>query len=206
MYKANYLIIIILSIIYLGIMTVYSSVQNENINQIFQKTNFISIRNLKPQTNNPFKFNNPPKLNNKDMKLNNKKIFTIDDLNKSIWAIFIPEINLLENIYEGTDLNTLEKGVGHFECSTKDKGNVCLAGHNVGITVSPFRYAYKLEINDILYYKYNNKIYKYILEYKKEINETDFSHITNTKDNKITIITCIVGKKSKRLVLRFNRI
>lgn len=186
-------------------MTVYSSVQNENINIIFQDTNFFSKRKIKPQTNNPLIFNNPPKLNNKNMKLNKKKIFTIDDLNKKSWAIFIPEINLLEKIYEGTDLNTLEKGVGHFKETTKDKGNICLAGHNVGVTVSPFKYLYKLKKNDLLYYKYNNKTYKYILKYKKEIDETDFSHISNTKDNSLTIITCIIGKKNKRLVLRFIR-
>lgn len=188
-------------------MTVYSSVQNENINKIFQYTSVSSKRIIKPQTKNPLIFNNPPKLNNKNMKLKtNNKINTIDDLNKKSWAIFIPKINLLENIFEGTDLNTLEKGVGHFKSSTKDKGNICLAGHNIGITVSPFKFLYKLEKGDLLQYKYNNKTYKYICSYKKEIQETDFSHIINTKENCLTIITCIAGKKNKRLVLRFNRI
>ena len=186
-------------------MTVYSSVQNENINKIFQTTNLLSRKEVKPQTNNPLIFNNPPKLNNKNKK-QKEKIYTIDDLNNYSWAIFIPENNSIEKLHGGTDLNTLEKGVGHFQETTKEKGNICLAGHNIGITVSPFIHIHKLEKSDLLYYKYNGKTYKYILDFKKEIKDTDFTYIKNTKENCLTIITCIVGKKDKRLVLRFNRI
>ncbi len=204
----KYLIIIVLSTFFLGLTTVYSSVQNENINKIFQVINYdkniINKKKIKPQTNTPIKFNIPPKLNYKtDPKIEKK--YTIDDLNKCSWSIFIPKINILENIFEGTNLNTLEKGVGYFVDSTKDKGNICLAGHNIGITVSPFKNLYKLRKNDILYYKYKGKTYKYILMYKKEIDETDFTHINKTKYNCLTIVTCIAGKKQKRLVFRFNR-
>lgn len=186
-------------------MTVYSSVQNENINKIFQSAKKISIREIKPQTNNPLIFNNPPKLNNKTIELE-EKIFTLDDLEENSWAIFIPQNNSLERIYEGTDLNTLEKGVGHFIDTTKDNGNICLAGHNIGITVSPFKYIHRLEEKDLLYYRYNNETKKYSLAFKKEIDETDFSYIENTREDSLTVITCIVGKKDKRLILRFNRI
>ncbi len=203
--QRSYLIIIILTISILAIMTVYSSVQNENINKIFQNAKIISKEEKKPQTNNPLIFNNPPKLNNKNIKLE-EKVFTLDDLEKNSWAIFIPQNNSLEKIYEGTDLNTLEKGVGHFIDTTKDKGNICLAGHNIGITVSPFKYLHRLEEKDILYYRYKNKTKKYSLSFKKEIDETDFTYIEETNEDSLTIITCIVGKKDKRLVLRFYQI
>ncbi len=186
-------------------MTVHSSVQNENINKIFRTAKLFSKKEIKPQTNNPLIFNNPPKLNSKNMKPKDK-VYTLDDLNANSWAIFIPRNNSLEKIYEGTDLNTLEKGIGHFSETTKDKGNICLAGHNIGITVSPFRYIHKLEKSDKIYYRFNNKTYTYILEFKEEIEETDFTYIKNTKENYLTIITCIVGKKDKRLVLRLKRI
>ncbi len=199
----KYLSIIIFSLIYLVVTTVYSSVQNENINKIFQCAN--SSSTIKPQTNNPLIFNNPPKLNNISVKLEKESI-NENEIDKYSWAIYIPKINTIEKIFEGTDLNTLEKGVGHFANTTKDKGNICLAGHNIGINTSPFKYLFTLEKDDYLIYKYNDREYKYILSYKKEIDETDFSHIENTNDNNLTIITCIVGKKTKRLVVRFKRI
>ena len=217
--KTNYiyLIILVLSICLLVTKTVYSSVQNENINQIFQATNkFVLVESKKkPQTNNtPLEFNYPPKFvsnknDNKDVNKNKRKTksikrYSLDDLNRSDWAIFIPSINTLEKIYEGTDLNTLEKGVGHFNETKKVNGNICLAGHNIGITVSPFRYLYKLKKGDLAYYKYKNRIDRYELASIKEIDESDFKYIEETKKSHITIITCIAGKKSKRLVFRFN--
>ena len=41
-----------------------------------------------------------------------------------LWQIEIPKINCIANISEGTDENTLDKYVGHFENSKKRNGNL----------------------------------------------------------------------------------
>ena len=45
-------------------------------------------------------------------------------------VIKIDKIGYEGLIYEGTSLDTLKKGVGHFENSPYLNGNVCLAAHN----------------------------------------------------------------------------
>lgn len=54
------------------------------------------------------------------------------------WKIEIPKINLVANIAEGTEENTLNKYVGHFEETVKTLGNIGLAAHNRGYKVNYF--------------------------------------------------------------------
>lgn len=129
----------------------------------------------------------------------------VSALNKMDWGIFIPKINLIYPILNGTDLYTLDYGIGHFKESPKEKGNICLAGHNIGLKASPFKNISQLNKKDKLYYKYNNRTNIYLLDFKKEIEETDFKYIENTKEDHITVITCIMNKPNKRLVARFNK-
>ena len=48
------------------------------------------------------------------------------------WYIEIPIINLKANIKEGTEKETLDDYVGHFEETQKENGNIGLAAHNRG--------------------------------------------------------------------------
>ena len=58
---------------------------------------------------------------------------------QSIWQIEIPEISLNANIVEGTTAEILNKNIGHFEETQKEKGNIALAAHNRGYEVNYFQ-------------------------------------------------------------------
>lgn len=53
-----------------------------------------------------------------------------------IWKIEIPKINLDAEISEGTDRETLNEYVGHFEETQVEEGNIGLAAHNRGYAVN----------------------------------------------------------------------
>ena len=56
-----------------------------------------------------------------------------------IWKIEIPKINLDAEISEGTDRETLNEYVGHFEETQVEEGNIGLAAHNRGYAVNYFQ-------------------------------------------------------------------
>lgn len=106
------------------------------------------------------------------------------------WRIQIPKLGLDVHIEEGTSSNTLLKAVGHFNKTSKWNGNVCLAGHNRGYLCNFFKDIKNLKVGDEIIYctKQGKRIYK--VETNKVILETDWRYIKETKDNRITLITC----------------
>ncbi len=116
----------------------------------------------------------------------------------SNWRIEIPAINLDAPILEGTSKEVMHKAVGHFEESQTWNGNVCLAAHNRGYKYNYFQEIKRLKVGD--YIKYTNeqgtKLYQVIMN--SVIEETDWRYIENTKDNRITLITCVENKPEYR--------
>lgn len=119
-------------------------------------------------------------------------------VNYSIWKIEIPKINLIAEIYEGTTETILNEFVGHFEETPKIFGNVGLAAHNRGYRVNYFKEIKNLEIGDEISYTYNGIQRKYIVDSKMIIDENDWSVLENTKDNRITLITCVENQPQYR--------
>ena len=109
----------------------------------------------------------------------------------------IPAIDLSVKIYEGTDSDTLHKGVGHFEDSSIWSGNVGLAGHNRG-KVQPFNKLYKLAVGDevTLKTKLGTRTYKVISVSK--VGENDRSGLAVTRENKLTLYTCVEDERDYR--------
>ena len=105
-------------------------------------------------------------------------------------------------IAEGTDSQTLNKYIGHFEESKKESGNVCLAAHNRGYDVNYFSRVKELEIGDEIYYLINENEYKYKIDEILVIYETDWTVIENTEEDRITLITCIENRDAYRLCVR----
>ena len=66
-----------------------------------------------------------------------------------IGVIKIDKIGFRGLVYKGTSLDTLSKGVGHFESSPYLNGNVCLAAHN---TSQYWAKLHTLEIGDKITY------------------------------------------------------
>ncbi len=107
------------------------------------------------------------------------------------WKVEIPKINLVAEISEGTDAETMNKYVGHFEDTSKLKGNIGLAAHNRGYPVNYFANIKNLKKGDEIHYKYNGNENIYIVDTIQVIKDTDWSYLGKTKDNKITLITCV---------------
>lgn len=59
----------------------------------------------------------------------------------------------------------------------------------------------KLEIGDFIIYKNRNNIFKFKVTDKFETDENNVSILNESINTKITLITCITGKHSKRLIV-----
>lgn len=114
------------------------------------------------------------------------------------WKLEIPKINLSANISEGTDKKTLDEFIGHFEESNKISGNICLAAHNRGYKVNYFEKLKELEIGDKIYYTYNENKRVYEVTTKTIIKDTEWEKLENTKDNRLTLITCVENEPQYR--------
>jgi len=122
------------------------------------------------------------------------------------WRIKISKINLDAPILEGTQKEILRRAVGHFETTNVWNGNVCLAAHNRGYKYSYFGKIKNLELGDIIIYQteYGERQYEVISN--KVIEETDWSVIENTKENKLTLITCEENKREYRRCIQAKEI
>ena len=127
---------------------------------------------------------------------------SLDDLyikidgNNILGVIEIDKINYQGLIYEGTSMDVLDKGIGHFTSSPILNGNVCLAGHNYsGI----WENLYTLEKGDTIKYTSVLGTEIYSVCDVRQIEETDMSVLENTQNDMLTLITCVKNVPSKRL-------
>lgn len=114
-------------------------------------------------------------------------------------VIKIEKIGFEGLIYEGTSLDTLDKGVGHFQNSSYLNGNVCLAAHNSN------RYWAKLhtlEHGDKITYVSFLGTKEYMVNSITQISATDWSKLEKTNENTLTLITCVKGEPSQRLCVQ----
>lgn len=117
---------------------------------------------------------------------------------KIIWQIEIPKINLKAEIAEGTTTEIMDAYVGHFEETSKNKGNIGLAAHNRGYKVNYFQNVKQLKEGDEIIYTYKKKQRKYEVKTLKIIKDTDWTMLENTEDNRITLITCVENQPEYR--------
>ena len=132
---------------------------------------------------------------------------TYDD-QEDIWddsvlgILTIEKIGLNATVKEGTSEKILLNYIGHIEETATYDGNVGLAGHNRGCENSYFARINELEKGDII--KYKTKFFErtYVVDNIKVIYETDWSLLQSTVENKLSLITCIAGKKEQRLCVQ----
>lgn len=126
---------------------------------------------------------------------------SIDKTDKNIIGyITIEELGIIKvPIADGTDNKTIGKYVGHFENSSYLEGNVCLCSHNRGSKAAFFENLKNIKKGMKIEYTTKYETKTYITDEIKEIEETDFSVLEPTKDNRITLITCIANQRAKRL-------
>lgn len=114
----------------------------------------------------------------------------------------IEKIDLKAPVKEGSTQDILKEYIGHMPETAKYDGNIGLAAHNRGNEYSYFARINELEKGDKIIYK--TKFYErtYVVATKAVIYDTDWSYLQNTKDNRITMITCIKDKPNQRLCVQ----
>lgn len=140
---------------------------------------------------------------------NNNEIDSTDNLMLQIdgenvlGVIKIDKINFEGLIYEGTSMQTLAKGVGHFTNTPYLEGNVCLAAHN---TNSYWAKLHTLSNGDKIQYTCFLGTKEYEVSNVSKISETDWDSLKNTDTNVLTLITCVKGQKDLRLCVQAKEI
>ncbi len=202
MYSRKYIDIITLAIVTIIfiLINVYQIQTQSNIKKVLEQTQTISNQEIILEENNEDEIEIP-------------LIETVveDDVPKAInspnnWSILIPAIDLVAPIKEGTSEEILNQYVGHFEESSKNNGNICLAAHNRGYDVNYFQNLKKLLLNDVIIYKYENTERKYSVSNITIIKETDWSYIESSNENKLTLITCVENEPEYRLCVQATEI
>ena len=130
--------------------------------------------------------------------------FSYDDEKdeSAIGYLTIEKIGLMQApIKEGTDEATLNKYIGHFSDSAFLEGNVALAGHNRGYEKNYFENLKDLKGGELIIYQTRSEAKVYKVTEIKKVNESNVDIIKNTKDNRITLITCVENKPKERLVI-----
>lgn len=121
----------------------------------------------------------------------------------SLGQLSIPSIKLTVPIYEAenNELEAMVHGVAHFAETSCWDGNVGLAGHNQGVNTY-FADLHKLTVGDQIILTTALGTRTYEVSVSKEIDETDWSMLDRTNDNRITMITCVNHDLTKRLCVQ----
>ena len=114
------------------------------------------------------------------------------------WYIEIPVIDLKAPIAEGTEADILNDKVGHFVDTSIETGNIGLAGHNRGYKHNYFQNLKKLKKEDKIIYIHDDFKKVYSIDKIEIIENTDWTYLKNTDENKITLITCIENEPKYR--------
>lgn len=135
-----------------------------------------------------------------DIGAGNKYTAVTDDLYYSaghIGTLKIPDLDLTVKVYEGTDSATLAKGAGHFEITSFFNGNTAIAAHNRGVA-NHFGKIHTLDLGDIikLTTKLGTKTYEVYSVSK--ISSDDLSVLNDSRDDIITLITCVKNQPDYR--------
>ena len=105
------------------------------------------------------------------------------------WYIEIPAINLIAPIAEGTNLDILSTKVGHFTDTDL---------HNRGYENNFFKDLKKLKMDDKIIYTYKDFKKIYIVNKIEIIENSDWSYLEKSDENKITLITCVENEPEYR--------
>ena len=118
------------------------------------------------------------------------------------WYIEIPAISLKAPISETTNMEILNSYIGHFEETSLEKGNIGLAGHNRGYEHNYFENLKSVQIGDKIKYYYKDFQSTYTVDKTEIIENTDWSYLEKTEENKITLITCVENEPNYRRVVQ----
>ena len=180
---------------YINVVSLFISIIIFSFIQLF----FSNYKNFSQKSYLKAGFNVENQIQNKvSNSLNNQTNSQESQQETEEWYIEIPIINLKANIKEGTEKETLDDYVGHFEETQKENGKIGLAAHNRGYKNNYFENIKKLKEDDSIFYNHKGKIKEYKVEKISIIKDTDWNCLENTEKNIITLITCVENQPEYR--------
>lgn len=107
----------------------------------------------------------------------------------SIGTLKISSLDINFKVYDGETNASMKKGLGHFASTTAWNGNICICGHNRGSShnIGSIK---NLSIGDTIKYTTSEGTRTYHVTFVGKISATDWSYLTPTEDNRITLFTC----------------
>lgn len=167
-----------------------NSAVNENIVNL-ENSNMISNTENEKYTN--------INTNNEENVFSERKI---KENNNVLGKIVINKIDVNAPVMDGVDQDILKVSVGHFKETDYWNGNVALASHNRGSYAHYFEKINQLNIGDEIKYQTELGTRIYIVNKIDEVSEQDLSVLQGSKDNMLTLITCIKNKPELRLCIK----
>lgn len=189
-----YIISLIISVIIFNILQLFISNYKNLFHKSSLKANFEVVNQTQITNENNLKYQEDKKINEENTE------------NTENWYLEIPVINLKAYIREGTEKETLDNYIGHFEETQKINGNIGLAAHNRGYKNNYFENIKNLKTNDIIIYKYENKIRNYSVKSHNVIRDTDWYPLENTQENILTLITCVENQPEYRRCIQATEV
>lgn len=129
----------------------------------------------------------------------------LDEENGSIGVLSIPALGLSVNVYEAEDeMEAMGRGVAHFKSTSAYDGNVGLSAHNINFdgTDGYFKNLHTLKTGDTVSYKTALGEREYEVSLVKTISETDWSYLSRSTENRLTMVTCVSGKPAQRVLVQ----
>ncbi|MFZ9863983.1 MAG: sortase, partial [Ilumatobacteraceae bacterium] len=120
-----------------------------------------------------------------------------------VGAIHIPRIELLQTIYRGVTLPTLDKGIGWWPGTAMpgQVGNVVLGGHRVS-KKKPFRHLDKLQVGDEIFMSSEDGDFVYTVRETFIVQPSDVWIIDQTEAATLTLFACHPpGSTRERIVV-----
>ncbi len=113
------------------------------------------------------------------------------DPTKLVGKIEIPKIGIVENMYEGVALSTLDKGSGHWPGTALpgQPGNVVVAGHRVSHS-KPFRHIDDLQDGDEVKFTVNGTEFTYVVTGHEVVDPTAIRIVDQTAAPTATLFAC----------------
>lgn len=160
---------------------------------IFIQTNFLTIMILSLRNNSVGIALN----SNEQMVENIKQQMNYEKMEDN-WKIIIPKIDISGTIKEGTSGEVINNYVGHFIETPKDNGNIGLIAASAGYKENYFENLKDLDVGDVIVYIKDDIKKEYKVITNVVISQKDWSYLSSTKDNRLTLITGIVEEPEYR--------
>lgn len=139
----------------------------------------------------------------------NEEVTTTSEAENNLFGIIeIPKLSIYYPVFSHLEEDLLKISPCKFYGpSPKEKGNICIAGHNYNNSM--FFSKLHLLSNEDQIYLYDNSGYKYVYNVFKtyEVNEDDLSPIFdyNTSSKELTLVTCN-NMNSNRLIVKSKQL